>query len=127
MFNPIQPKEITLKDQNGGDRTYTLSKIPAIPAREIVTQYPISGLPKLGDYKVNESIILKLIGYIGVDVNGTLTPLSTRGLIDNHVPDWETLGRLEMAMLEYNCSFFQNGIVSTFLEAIAQKLPEQVT
>jgi len=36
-------------------------------------------------------------------------PLSTRALVDNHVPDWETLARIEMAMMEYNEVFSATG------------------
>lgn len=127
MFNPIQPKEITIKTQAGDERTYIISKMPAIPAREIISQYPITGMPKIGDYKANETIMLKLMSYVAVQTATGQQELSTQALVNNHVPDWETLGRLEMAMMEYNCSFFRNGVASTFFEAIAQKLPEQIT
>lgn len=118
----IQPKEVAIGTQAGESRPYILSKFPAIPGREIIAKYPLSSVPKLGDYAVNEETMLKLMSFVGVPREGKEPlMLTTRALVDNHVPDWETLARLEMAMLEYNCSFFGNGQASTFFEVIARK------
>lgn len=119
----IQPKELTI-ETTAGDKTFLLSKFPAVAGREIVAKYPLSGLPKLGDYAVNEETMLKLMAYVGVPREGTQPPLmlTTRALVDNHVPDWEALAKLEIAMLEYNCSFFGNGKTSLFFANIAQDL-----
>lgn len=123
-----EPKEITIPDQNGNDRAYTISKFPAIAGREIVTQYPLTALPKVGEYSTNEALMLKLLGYVAVKTSkGTSERLRTRELIDNHVPDYETLMRLEGEMMAYNCSFFLNGRASTFLGALAQKVPPLIT
>lgn len=119
----LHPKETTITLVDGSEKTFILHKFPAVEGREIVTQYPLSALPKLGEYKVNEEIMLKLISYVcvlGVE-GGPPLQLSTRALVNNHVPDFEALMRLEAAMLEYNCSFFANGKVLTFFEAIAAK------
>jgi len=118
----IEPKEITIETQRGESRVYVLSKFPAVQGREIIAKYPLSAMPKLGDYAVNEETMLKLMAFVAVHMpEGKTLALSTRGLVDNHVPDWETLARIEMAMMEYNVSFFGNGKGSTFLEAITQK------
>lgn len=118
----IEPKEITIETQRGESRVYVLSKFPAVQGREIIAKYPLSAMPKLGDYAVNEETMLKLMAFVAVPrAEGGPLPLSTRALVDNHVPDWETLARIEMAMMEYNVSFFGNGKGSTFLEAITLK------
>lgn len=118
----IQPKDIMLTDQDGKERHYILSKFPAIEGREIVAKYPISALPKLGDYGVSEETMLKLMAFVAVDNNGTPLRLTTRALVNNHVPDFETLAKIEMAMMEYNCSFFRDARISTFLNEFAQKV-----
>lgn len=124
----LQPKEVMIKTADGTERPYVLSKFPAIAGREIVAKYPISAVPKLGDYGVNEETMLKLMAFVGVPrEDAEPLRLTSRNLVDNHVPDWETLGRLEVAMLEYNCSFFANGKASGFFEAIAQKLPTLIS
>lgn len=118
----LQPKEITITTQAGEDRVYVLSKFPAVQGREIIAKYPLSAMPKLGDYAVNEETMLKLMAFVAVPRDtGEPLRLSTRALVDNHVPEWETLARIEVAMMEYNVSFFGNGKGSTFLEAIAKK------
>lgn len=121
MSDLLQPKPITLTSQDGVEKTYYLSKIPAIPAREIITQYPVSAIPKIGDYGVNQAIMLKLMSYVGIDIGGKVQRLETEALINNHVPDFEVLMRLEAAMIDYNCSFFTKGTGSIFFDLIAEK------
>lgn len=123
----IQPKEIQLTDETSATRTYILSKFPAVSGREIVTQYPLTGLPKIGEYALNEALMLKLMNFVAVPLNGTPTRLSTRALVENHVPSWELLAKIEMEMMAYNCSFFLNGRASTFLSALAEKVPELIS
>jgi len=122
----LQPKEIEV---NG--KTFIISKFPAVAGREIVSQYVTSGLPKLGDYKRNEEIMFKLMCYVAVPIKGAKPlALTTPALIDNHVvgeDSWEMLGKLEIAMMEYNCSFFRNGLISNFFGGLAQKIPTWVS
>lgn len=117
---------IEIKDVTVDGRNFVLSKFPAIAGREIIAQYPLSGLPKIGNYKTNEETMLKLMSYVGVRLNDTVINLSTPDLINNHTGNWETLVKLEAAMMEYNCSFFQNGRVSTFLNDTAQNMPRWI-
>lgn len=119
----IEPKEIEIDGAN-----YRISKFPAIIGRQIVSMYPLSSLPKIGDYKSNEEAMLKLMKFVAAEKsNGEFIQLCTEALVNSHVKSWETLAKLEIAMLEYNCSFFQNGLVSNFLESLAQKVPAFVT
>lgn len=119
----LQPKEIEVPTQAGGKLAVTLSKFPAIAGREIIAKYPLTAMPKLGDYAVNEETMLKLMAYVAVTPAGAdkALQLTTRALIDNHIPDWETLARIEVAMMEYNVSFFGSGRASGSLEGFAQK------
>lgn len=120
----LEPKDVVIDG-----KSFILSKFPAVAGREIVTQYPISAVPKLGDYKTNEDIMLKIMNYVAIPMpNGVKAlQLSTRELIDNHVPSWEMLMKVEWEMMSYNCSFFQNGRVSTFLNECAEMLPAWIT
>jgi hypothetical protein len=117
---------IDLKDVVIEGRAFVLSKIPAIPAREIVSVYLSSSLPKIGNYQINEEIMYKLMKYVGVRLNETVIPLITPDLINNHTGDWETLMKVEWAMVEYNSRFLQNGRVSTFLNDTAQNIPRWI-
>lgn len=114
----LEPKELAIELPNGSKKTFIISKFPAIAGREIVCKYPMSAMPKIGDYAVNEETMLKLMKYVSVRTDGGDIQLQTRDLVDNHVPDWETLGKIEVEMMSYNCSFFQNGKISGFLDNI---------
>ncbi|MDR1367877.1 MAG: hypothetical protein LBJ76_04075 [Candidatus Accumulibacter sp.] len=111
------PKDVEIECPDGTMRVYTISKLPAIAGREIVTQYLTTATPKIGEYRENEALMKKLMSYVEAQApNGVKIRLSTGALIDNHVPDWETLMRLEKEMAVYNVSFFRNGKLSIFME-----------
>lgn len=122
----LEPKEFIVTDVSGRARKYYLSKFPAIAGREIIAQYPLTALPKVGNYGANEAIMFKLMAYVGVELGDAIVPLSTPGLINNHVPEFETLAKIEIAMMDYNCSFFRDGRASTFLAELAQIFSKKV-
>lgn len=124
----LEPQPITIKTLRGEEKTYILSKFPAVAGREIVAGYPLTAVPKMADYKSNEEVMLKCMCYVGVELSGNnVIPLTTRVLVDNHVPDWETLGKLEIAMMKYNTSFFENGGGLTFLKGIIANMTKSVS
>ncbi len=119
MLDP-KPFEITRAD--GSTLTGTLHKFPAIAGREIITQYPVANLPKLGDYAVSETLMLRVLSYVTVDVGMEKPlPLDTRHIVDAHCRDWETLMKIEAKMIEYNCSFFGTAARSDFWETLREK------
>jgi hypothetical protein len=107
------------KDLDG--TPFVLSKFPAITGREILLQYPTSAMPKIGDYSTNEALMLKIMSYVGVRVDGKDEPimLTTRELVDNHVKSTEQLLKLEWAMMNHNFAFFSNGSLSGILDRVA--------
>lgn len=126
MSELIKPKTVVLKDIDGGQKTFVISRVPAVAMREVMAKYPVTNIPKLGEYNASREVMQLLLGYTAVEVGeeGRQLRLSTLALIDNHVADAEQLLRLEYAMLEYNTSFFGQGGASTFLESlIAKYLP----
>jgi hypothetical protein len=118
----IEPKSVVIDGKN-----FILSKFPAVAGREIVAKYPLSAIPKIGDYEENQAVMLKLMSYVSIDNGATVIPLTTQALIDNHVGGWETLAKVEVAMMEYNVSFLANGRISSFFEEFAQMLPQWIT
>lgn len=119
MSELIKPEEVVIADRDGVEKTYIISRLPAIVGREVLARYPIANIPKLGDYAVGEEIMLKLMGYVAVPMDGgDALRLKTRALIDNHIPDGESLVKLELKMLEYNTSFFGQGRASSFLGSL---------
>ena len=124
----LQPKEFKTTDQSGTERTYILSKFPAVQGREIISKYPLSAMPKLGDYAVNEETMYKLMAFVAIEhKGGEHLRLSTQALINNHVPDWETLAKIEVEMIQYNCSFFLKDKALTFLDVCLQTLTQRAT
>lgn len=120
MTDLIKPKEFKIVDSEGKEHTYWLSNFPAVLGREVIVKYPMSSLPKIGDYAMSEEIMIKLMGHVAVDVNGQMIRLETKALINNHCPDFEVLGKLEMAMMEKNYAFFRDGRSLDFLENLLQ-------
>jgi hypothetical protein len=121
----LEPK--TLEPMSG--KVFVVSKFPATVGREIILQYPTSAMPKIGDYATNEALMLKIMHYVGVVVDGRDEPLmfTTRQLIDNHVPDAETLMRLEWAMMSHNFAFFSNGKLSGILDQATNRFVQLIT
>jgi hypothetical protein len=127
MSDLLQPKDFKVVCQDGKERTYLLSKFPAVQGREIISKYPLSAMPKIGDYAVNEETMLKLMSYVAVEQKNGNLRLSTMALVNNHVPDWETLGKIEIEMMQYNCSFFLKDKALTFLDACLQTIVSKAT
>lgn len=117
----IEPKEMVIDGH-----TYILHKLPAVAGREIMMQYLVSNIPKLGDYKRSEELMFKLMRFVTVRPapGGSEIALETPELIDNHVPGAETLIKLEKEMMQYSFDFFSEGKISNFL-ALIQKVADR--
>ena len=107
-------------------KVFILHKFTTRAGREIMTQYPISAVPKLGEYTKNEELTLKMMNFVCVKSDPNDIQLVTWDLIDNHVPSWETQIKIEGAMIEYNFSFFQQGGISTLLDGFTEMLPQWI-
>jgi hypothetical protein len=123
-----EPKDVEIKCQDGSSRTYTISKVPAMVGFKLVTQYPILATPKIGNWNEFESLYTEIFKYVEAYApDGSKILLVTKALIDNHVPDWEALARIQKEMAQYNISFFQNGKPSSFLEGFMQMVNSRIT
>lgn len=131
----LDPKRITVKCVDGSTKDFDIGKFPALAGREIVTMYPLSAIPKVGNYGANRDIMLKMMTYVEVpavldELGGVIVPairLNSTALIDNHVPDFEALYQIEFATVEYNTSFFVNGKGQSLLANLAKNLTGQAT
>ena len=122
MADLIKPKNITVKDCDGGEHAFVISRLPATVGREILAKYPVSNIPKIGDYGVSTEAMQLMMKYVGIERDdGSVLRFSTQALIDNHVPDGEALIRLELEMLRYNTSFFGLAGNSDFVGSLLQK------
>ncbi len=127
MSELIKPIPLVLKCEDGKERTYILSNFPAVDGREIVSKYIAANMPKVGDYKQSEDIMIKLMSYVAVKNGSIETRLSTKDLINNHCHGFEELMKIEMAMMEKNCSFFRDGRSLDFFENLTQMVARKVS
>jgi len=119
----LEPKTITIDE-----RDFIISKFDALLGLEIISQIPTTAWFKQADWKFTEPLILKILSCVGVTIaNDQKQALTNRHLINSHCGNWETLIKLLWAMMENNVSFFQNGRLSTSLEATAQNIVQWIS
>jgi hypothetical protein len=119
MLGLLSPKEFTFTTHEGHEKKFILSKFPAVEGREILCQWPLTALPKVGDYPANEEIMFKLMAYVAVpQKTGDPLRLTTKELINNHVPDAVLNMSLEREMFKYNFGFFLEERALTFFERL---------
>lgn len=122
MADLIKPREITVTDIDGEGKQYIISRLPATVGREILATYPVANAPKIGDYGKSTEAMRLMMGYVAVPVDmGEPLRLKTQALIDNHVPDGQTLVKLELEMLKYNTDFFGRGSNQDLVGSLIQK------
>jgi len=120
----LNPKEVTLKDKHGNEHRFVISEPPATVARELLLKYPVANTLKLQDFSASEESMLKLMSYVGkYDASGQLVMLTTRSLVDNHVPDALVLFKLEALALDHMSGFFAIVRSPDFLAGLIAKIP----
>lgn len=127
MADLIKPRVVTIANKDGDEKEFTISRLPATVAREVVAKYPIAALPKLGDYQTSEATMLLMMRYVAVDIGGREQCLTTKALVDNHVDDVVQLLKLEFEMLRENTNFFPNEKGSGFLDYLLNRLIQSAT
>jgi len=119
-----EPKEILVNCLDSEPRTFIIHKIPALDGRKVAALYLPSAAPKVGDYEANEEMALLMMKYIIAKNGDSEFQLTTRALIDNHIPDFECMVRLEREMIEYNTSFFREGKASGLFKNLEDRIRE---
>lgn len=128
MLNLLKPKDAVFTDQDGKNHTFVLSKFPAVEGREILCQWPITSLPKVGDYPSNQEIMYKLMAYVGVpQKDKDPLRLTTKELINNHAPDAMVLMAIESHMFKYNFGFFLEEKALTFFERLMLMVDSKIS
>lgn len=123
----MEPTLVTLQDSGGAEHRFNIHKFNAVDGREIVSQYPISGMPIIGEYETNKRMMLKIMCFVEhILDDGSTVKLVTEVLVNNHVPGWEMLLALEWRVMEHNCTFFRDGKASGFLEGLKEDLPRLI-
>lgn len=108
----LEPKEVEINGYK-----FIISKMPCTVAQEVIFNLPNGLIPIIADFKKAEEQAFKMLAYCErVYTDGrSNVPLVSRAIIDNHVPDFDTLRKLEWECLQFNFSFFADGRALTLL------------
>lgn len=122
----IKPLDITIADIDGIERNYRISRFPAVVGLEIIAKVPSNVATLSKQLPHLRELVLQMCKYVAVDAptndGGTHEiTLSTQALIDNHVPDGQTLLRLLFELMRHNTSFFGRADQS-ILDFLADRL-----
>ena len=117
MANLLKPLEIEVKDIDGNLHKYTISRFPTVAGFKILEKTGGS-IPKGGA----TDVMLDIMKYVAVEIDGQLQTLQTQALIDNHIPDAECLIRVLIEVMRHNTSFFGNAGSSSLLDFLLQKI-----
>lgn len=128
MADFIKPKRVTVKDDDGDEKEFVISKFDCIFGREAATQYLMTALPKIGDYPANEELMFRALCFAAaISADGNEIPLKSKALVMNHCTDWGMLTSLEKELMQYNISFLRDGRISTFFELLAQTFLRKIS
>lgn len=107
----LSPKEVTIN----GCR-FLISRMPCMTAQEVIVRIPAGILPLINQYAISEEMVVKMLSCCQrMYDDKPNVPLISKEIINNHVPDFDTLLQLENECLKYNYDFFNQGKVLTFL------------
>lgn len=98
----LKPKSIEIKGCK-----FIISQLPCTAAQEIAVRLPQGLIPILGNFTHAEEMYIKMLSYCErVYDDGRHVKLINKDIIDNNIPDFETLLKLEREVIEYNYGFF---------------------
>lgn len=108
----LEPKEVEI---NGCK--FLISKMPCTVAQEVIVKLPTGFIPMLSNFETSQEMAFKMLSYCERIYGGDKAnvPLISKEIIDNHVPDFNTLIQLEAECINYNFDFFANGKAWNFL------------
>lgn len=108
----LEPKTVEINGYK-----FIISKMPCTVAQEVIFKLPTGLIPLLSNFSQTEEVAFKMLSYcerVYEDGQPNIKLIS-KTIIDNHVPDFDTLIKLEQECLQYNYDFFNDGRVLDFL------------
>lgn len=131
-MNLIKPTEVTIADLDGVERTYRIGRFPALVGLDIIAKVPSNVASLSKQLPHLRQLVLQMCQYVAVDVplddgGSREVTLSTAALVDNHVPDGQTLLHLCFEIMRHNTSFFGSGdqsVLDFLLAKLADSLPK---
>lgn len=125
----IEPIEVSIADDKGKEKIFIIGKFDCVFAREVFSQYPLTALPKVSEYSMNEELMFRALCFAAVKFSDGTPPLrlTTPEMVKNHVTDWKQLTGIERELGKHNFSFFQDGRAFSFIEGLAQIFLTKIT
>lgn len=108
----LEPKTVEINGYK-----FIISKMPCTVAQEVIFKLPTGLIPLLSNFSQTEEVAFKMLSYcerVYEDGQPNIKLIS-KTIIDNHVPNFDTLIKLEQECLQYNYDFFNDGRVLDFL------------
>lgn len=118
----LKPKEITVVDIDGEEKKYLITRFPATAGMEILYKLPTAGIPKIGDFEVLKETRDDIFKYVYAVTDGGEIALTTKALIDNHVPDAETAYKVMGAILTYNFQSISKLTSGSLISSMSEKI-----
>lgn len=120
----LEPKTIEINGYK-----FIISKMPCTVAQEVMFNLPIGLVPLLGNFTNAQEMVFKMLSYCErVYTDGQPSvKLISKEIIDNHIPDINTLLQLEQECIQYNFGFFNLERVLTFLQPALSRVESKIS
>lgn len=119
----LKPKEIEVKGCK-----FIISQMPCTVAQEVAFKLPPGLIPIMGNFTQAEDMYVKMLSYCErIYDDGRHVKLISKDIIDNNLPDFETLLLLEKEVIEYNFGFFDTGKLLTLLNGLLSHVESRVS
>lgn len=114
---PLNPTLLDPKTVEINGYKFVISKMPCTVAQEVIFKLPTGLVPLLSNFSQAEDMAFKMLSYCEriYEDGRPNVGLISKEIIDNHVPDFDTLVKLETECINYNYDFFGNGKLLDFL------------
>ena len=119
----LKPKEVEIKGSK-----FIISQMPCTVAQEVAFKLPPGLIPIVGNFTQAEDMYIKMLSYCErVYDDGSHVKLISKDIIDNNLPDFETLLLLEKEVIEYNFGFFDTDKLLTLLNGLLSRAESKVS
>ncbi len=119
----LNPKDVEI---NGFK--FIISQMPCTVAQEVAFKLPPGLIPIMGNFTQAEEMYVKMLSFCErVYDDGRHIKLINKDIIDNHVPDFQTLLLLEREVIEYNYGFFDTEKLLTLLNGLLSRAESSVS
>ena len=119
----LKPKEVDIKGCK-----FIISQMPCTVAQEVAFKLPPGLIPIMGNFTQAEDMYVKMLSFCErVYDDGRHVKLISKDIIDNNLPDFETLLLLEREVIEYNFGFFDTEKLLTLLNGLLSRVESKVS